>query len=150
MLDLLHTSRDLGVSDASDRVYGMVGLYMKYRSCEELPELLRPSHRKSANQVLRDAAIFNAQNSLGLCEVLGYVDHISQDEVEATDRPSWMPHRERPRDRYAQPMPLATLFSAHNNEYHFGSVETTADDLDVLLLQGLVIGYANAIGAQLP
>ncbi|KAK3708335.1 hypothetical protein LTR37_011600 [Vermiconidia calcicola] len=97
---LLNSCRATEVSDVSDKIYGMLGLRQWQYG---IPHLLKPDYRKPSAHVLRDATRYALQEGEDGLVVWNNISSQSDEGLERSDSPSWVPDWNHARDGELDP-----------------------------------------------
>jgi hypothetical protein len=148
----LDLSRHFESSVASDKVFAMLGLLDDRIKHDDFWALLTPDYHKPTSLVFRDAfrAALLQDQMLQRPLSLNIVHHWSQQDVDGTDLPSWVPDLRRKGDRTQEAYDLCPYFNACPSGQKHYQHDISPIPSDTLALRGTAIDEIVSIGPMSP
>lgn len=138
---LLRRLQNFDATDPRDHVFGILGMYMKFRGTKTIPDLLAPDYNKTVAEVFRDATRFAIQMIPSDLPVFSYINPDPPPD-QGAERvgwfPSWVPQWHSSPIETQHPRDLPALYKCHDDVWVHQMKEAAADP-DVLSLRGIAV-----------
>ncbi|KAK4556992.1 hypothetical protein LTR86_005973 [Recurvomyces mirabilis] len=140
LLWMMNTLRQYDVSMDQDHVYGLLGMYQRFKpGLNALPAGIAPDYSRAVRDIYCDAAKL-AMAELNSADTLLYVCHRTAEEVQTNWLPTWIPPWQRKQDLNVDYFPLNHKgFHAAGPSCTVGSDAFMEGQLDVLSLEGFIL-----------
>lgn len=138
---LLRRLQNFDASNPRDHVFGLLGMYLKFKGMKTVPDLLAPDYNKTVAEVFRDATRFAIQMIPSDLPVFSYINPDpppDQGSKEVGWFPSWVPQWHSSPLETMHPRDLPAFYNCHDGVWVY-EVENADADPNVLSLRGIAV-----------